>query len=113
MVVNEFSQLTSYLLTDRRVHCDSSIISSFVVNNCRAVMIDSWIRSSIPFTMEQKHQDVLKRMRQNIVADLDVNNGIIIPLTTEFILRDEDITEIKKGKTKPERAAILLDLLPL
>ncbi|OXU28229.1 hypothetical protein TSAR_009640 [Trichomalopsis sarcophagae] len=63
--------------------------------------------------MERRHQDVLRRMRQNIVDDLDVNNGIIIPLTTEFILREEDVIKIKKGKTKPERAAILLDLLPL
>lgn len=62
--------------------------------------------------MEKKHQDVLKRMRKNIVEDLDVYNGIITPLATEYILNQEDVLEIKKGKTKPERAQILLDLLP-
>lgn len=128
IVVNEFVCTTIYLVVQEfsisssiyflptikiRVYCDSSVIPSFV-NNCRAVISNSWIiRSSVPFTMELKHQDVLKRMRQNIVEDLDVNNGIIIPLTTEFILRDEDVTEIKKGNTKPRRAEILLDLLPL
>jgi hypothetical protein len=66
----------------------------------------------MPFTMDQKHQDVLRQMRQNIVDDLDVYNGIILPLTTEYILREEDVNDIKRGKTKEERAQILLDLLP-
>lgn len=62
--------------------------------------------------MDPRHQDVLRQMQQNIVDDLDVFNGIIIPLTTEYILREEDVNYIKKGKTKQERAQILLDILP-
>lgn len=62
--------------------------------------------------MEKKHQDILKQLRQNFLDDLDVFNGIVLPLTTEYILKEEDVESIKKGKTKRERAKILLDLLP-
>ncbi|CAB0035159.1 unnamed protein product [Trichogramma brassicae] len=62
--------------------------------------------------MEQKHKEVLRRMRQKIVEDLDVYNGIIQPLMTEYVLKEEDANDIKKGVSKEERANILLDLLP-
>lgn len=62
--------------------------------------------------MDQKHRDVLVQMRQNIIDDLDVYNGVIMPLTSEYILKEEDVTDIKRGRTKEERAQILLDLLP-
>ncbi|KAJ8681851.1 hypothetical protein QAD02_017643 [Eretmocerus hayati] len=62
--------------------------------------------------MDEKHKDILKRMRRNIVDDLDVFNGIIPPLTTEYILKEEDVDEIKRGGSREERAEILLDILP-
>ena len=62
--------------------------------------------------MEKKHQDVLIRLRQSIIDDVDIYNGIIVPLTTEFILREEDVNDIEQGKSKEEKARILLNLLP-
>lgn len=62
--------------------------------------------------MEKKHQDILKKMHNNFLDDLDVYNGIIPLLTTEYILKDEDVKIIKKGNSKQERVKILLELLP-
>ncbi|XP_058791268.1 apoptotic protease-activating factor 1-like isoform X2 [Phymastichus coffea] len=67
---------------------------------------------NLPFIMDQRHKDILSQMRQNIIDDLDVYNGIIGPLSTEFVLKSEDVENINKGKTKQEKAEILLDLLP-
>lgn len=75
-------------------------------------VISSWKKSLGSITMDRFHQDILRRLRKNIVDDLDVNNGIILPLTTEYILREEDVTDIRIGNTRQERVQILLDLLP-
>lgn len=62
--------------------------------------------------MIQSHKIILQNMRSNIIKDLDVYNGVIPPLTTEYVLKSEDVINIKKGKSKQERAQILLDILP-
>lgn len=62
--------------------------------------------------MESAHREILTRLRSDIINDVDVNNGIINPLSTEYILREEDVNNIRAGKTKPEQAGILLDILP-
>lgn len=67
---------------------------------------------NLPTIMEQRHLDILWEMRQQIIDDLDVFNGIIGPLTTEFVLKPEDVTDINRGRSKQEKAKILLDLLP-
>lgn len=62
--------------------------------------------------MDTSHKDILLRLRTNIVADLDVNNDIIRPLMSEYILKDHDVKYIRVGVTTEERAERLLDLLP-
>ena len=62
--------------------------------------------------MEKIHCDILRKYRRAIIDDVDVNNGIIKPLTTEYILKDDDVKRILNGNTKEERVSILLDILP-
>ncbi|OAD55428.1 Apoptotic protease-activating factor 1 [Eufriesea mexicana] len=62
--------------------------------------------------MDKLHQHILKMLRKSIVADLDVHNGIIKPLQSEYILTDQHIIEIEHGISKQEKAEILLDILP-
>lgn len=62
--------------------------------------------------METSHKNILRHLRKEIIADLDVDNGIISPLKTEFILNDRDVERINNGADKKERASILLDILP-
>ena len=62
--------------------------------------------------MDRIHSETLRKFRKAIIDDVDVHNGIIKPLTSEYILKDDDVKTILKGKTKEERASILLDLLP-
>ncbi|XP_003700960.2 uncharacterized protein LOC100880336 isoform X1 [Megachile rotundata] len=62
--------------------------------------------------MIKLHQSILKRLRSNIVADIDVYNGIIQPLKSEYILKPQDIAQIEAGISKQEKAEILLDILP-
>ncbi|CAK9826161.1 Apoptotic protease-activating factor 1 [Anthophora retusa] len=62
--------------------------------------------------MDKLHQKILKILRKNIVDDMDVHNGILKPLQSEFILTEHHITEIETGTTKEQKAGILLDILP-
>ncbi|XP_011342861.1 apoptotic protease-activating factor 1 isoform X2 [Ooceraea biroi] len=62
--------------------------------------------------MDVSHQDILSRLRMNIVQDLNIENGILQQLQSEYILKDDDIKYIYIGATKEERAERLLDLLP-
>ncbi|XP_071562800.1 uncharacterized protein [Temnothorax nylanderi] len=62
--------------------------------------------------MEKSHRDILTRLRENIIDDLDIDNDIIQPLRNEYILRQEDIKQIYSGATKEARAGWLLDILP-
>ncbi|XP_060817084.1 apoptotic protease-activating factor 1 isoform X1 [Bombus pascuorum] len=62
--------------------------------------------------MEKLHKHILRMLRENIVADMDVHNGIMKPLQSEYILRDQHIQEIEKGPSKQRKAEILLDILP-
>lgn len=62
--------------------------------------------------MEKLHKHILRMLRENIVADMDVHNGIMKPLQSEYILRDQHIQEIEKGASKQRKAEILLDILP-
>ncbi|XP_054000407.1 apoptotic protease-activating factor 1 isoform X1 [Hylaeus anthracinus] len=62
--------------------------------------------------MDRLHQNILKILRNNIVADMDVYNGIISPLKSDYILKDDHIKQIQAGQSKEERAKILLDILP-
>ncbi|XP_018369153.1 PREDICTED: apoptotic protease-activating factor 1-like isoform X2 [Trachymyrmex cornetzi] len=63
--------------------------------------------------MEKLHKDILIRLRKNVIDDLDVDNDIIQPLRNEYILTEDHIKNIYIGATKEERAAKLLDILPL
>ncbi|XP_076176382.1 uncharacterized protein LOC143151283 isoform X2 [Ptiloglossa arizonensis] len=62
--------------------------------------------------MHKSHQNILESLRRNIIADMDVYNGIIQPLKSDYILNDEHIEKIQTGCSKQERAGILLDILP-
>lgn len=62
--------------------------------------------------MQSLHKDILNHLRKKIIADLDVDNGITSLLKTEFILNDKDVERINAGRSKEERASILLDILP-
>lgn len=62
--------------------------------------------------METLHQDILHCLRNNIIDDVDIDNDIIQPLTSEYILTQENIRHIYTGATKQERAEILLEILP-
>ncbi|XP_066591533.1 apoptotic protease-activating factor 1 isoform X2 [Prorops nasuta] len=62
--------------------------------------------------MDSSHKEILHKLEKSIISDVDVYNGIIHPLVSEYILKDQDIAEIQKGASKSERAKILLDLLP-
>ncbi|KAG5314620.1 APAF factor, partial [Acromyrmex insinuator] len=63
--------------------------------------------------MEKLYKDILIRLRKNIIDDLDVDNDIIQPLRNEYIITEDHIKNIYIGATKEERAAKLLDILPL
>ncbi|XP_029055973.1 apoptotic protease-activating factor 1 [Osmia bicornis bicornis] len=62
--------------------------------------------------MDKLHQSILKRLRNSIVADIDVYNGIIQPLKSEYILKAQDIADIDVAISKQQKAEILLDILP-
>ncbi|XP_076641925.1 apoptosome protein Dark isoform X2 [Halictus rubicundus] len=62
--------------------------------------------------MDRLHKNILKELRSNIVIDVDIFNGIIQPLQSEYILSKEDVANIEAGINKQERAEILLDILP-
>jgi hypothetical protein len=62
--------------------------------------------------MDTTHQDILLRLRMDIIEDIDVDNDIIQPLVSEYVLKDEDVKYIYIGATKQDRAQRLLDLLP-
>ncbi|XP_076619262.1 uncharacterized protein LOC143340817 isoform X1 [Colletes latitarsis] len=62
--------------------------------------------------MNELHQNILKDLRESIVADMDVFNGIIEPLKSSSILKDDHIEQIRVGHSKQEKAKILLDILP-
>ncbi|XP_067209405.1 apoptotic protease-activating factor 1 isoform X2 [Linepithema humile] len=62
--------------------------------------------------MEKSHKDILYHLRSNIIDDVDIDNDIIQPLTSEYILTQENIKYIYSGATKQERAGILLNILP-
>lgn len=62
--------------------------------------------------MEKSHKDILTRLRKNIIDDIDVENDIIYPLRSEYILKEEDVRHIYIGTTREERAGNLLDILP-
>lgn len=62
--------------------------------------------------MDSSHKNILKCLRKEIIADIDVNNGIILPLKTEFILNDNDVNRINAGANDEEKAEILLNILP-
>lgn len=62
--------------------------------------------------MDKLHQSILKRLRNSIVADIDVYNGIIQPLKSEYILKTQDIADIDAANSKQQKAEILLDILP-
>jgi len=63
--------------------------------------------------MEKLHKDILIHLRKNIIDDLDVDNDVIQPLRNEYIITEDHIKNIYIGATKEERAAKLLDILPL
>ncbi|XP_012525104.1 apoptotic protease-activating factor 1 isoform X2 [Monomorium pharaonis] len=62
--------------------------------------------------MEKSHREILKRLRKNIIDDLDIDNDVLRPLRDEYILKEEDIKFVYMGETKEARAANLLDILP-
>ncbi|XP_076276380.1 uncharacterized protein LOC143207139 isoform X2 [Lasioglossum baleicum] len=62
--------------------------------------------------MDSLHKNILKDLRSSIVIDVDVFNGIIQPLQSEYILSKEDVAKIEAGNSKQEQAEILLDILP-
>lgn len=62
--------------------------------------------------MEKSHKDILTRLRRNIIDDINIDNDIIQPLRTEYILKEEDIRNIYIGASREERAGNLLDILP-
>ncbi|XP_028982158.1 apoptotic protease-activating factor 1 [Diachasma alloeum] len=62
--------------------------------------------------MEQVHRNILINLRETIVQDLDVTNGVIDHLTKYNILKPEDIVEISSRTTAIEKARRLLDILP-
>ena len=62
--------------------------------------------------MDELHQHILKKLRKDIVNDMDVHNGIIKPLQSEYILTEQQIAQIENGVSKQQQAEILLDILP-
>lgn len=62
--------------------------------------------------MDELHQHILRKLRKDIVHDMDVHNGIIKPLQSEYILTEQQIAQIENGTSKQQQAEILLDILP-
>lgn len=62
--------------------------------------------------MEKLHQDILIQLRDKILDDMDVRNGVLPILTAKYILRQEDVTHIESGIRRRDKAKILLDILP-
>ncbi|XP_063994993.1 apoptotic protease-activating factor 1-like isoform X2 [Diachasmimorpha longicaudata] len=62
--------------------------------------------------MTPLHQKILINLRETIVQDLDVRNGIIERLVNHYILKPEDVAEISSKITAIEKARTLLDILP-
>ncbi|KAK0174087.1 hypothetical protein PV328_007201 [Microctonus aethiopoides] len=62
--------------------------------------------------MEISHREILNRLRDNIIEDLNVHNGIITFLLNKQILNDSDVDKINVETTNPNKAATLLDILP-
>lgn len=62
--------------------------------------------------MDNLHKDILILLRNHIVADVDVNNGVIQPLKSEYILSHQDVTNIQSGTSKEQKCEMLLDILP-
>lgn len=62
--------------------------------------------------MEKLHQHILIQLRDKIVDDMDVRNGVIPVLTAKYILRQEDVKYIESGTSLRNKAELLLDILP-
>lgn len=62
--------------------------------------------------MEKLHQHILIQLRDKIVDDMDVRNGVIPVLTAKYILRQEDVKYIESGTSLRDKAELLLDILP-
>ena len=62
--------------------------------------------------MESIYKDIIQKLQNLIIDDVDINNGIILPLKTEYILKDDDISKIQTAGTREEQTQILLELLP-
>ena len=61
--------------------------------------------------MEDKHREVLRANRMEIVRDLDVDNATSF-LYSKSILTESDRDEIKAIKTLQSKSERLLDILP-
>ncbi|XP_046825757.1 apoptotic protease-activating factor 1 isoform X2 [Vespa crabro] len=62
--------------------------------------------------MEKLHQHILIQLRDKIVDDMDVRNGIVSVLAGNYILEKEDVKYIKSGTSLKNMAERLLDILP-
>ncbi|XP_029154798.1 uncharacterized protein LOC114927905 isoform X2 [Nylanderia fulva] len=70
------------------------------------------IRIILIIKMEHSHQKILHHLRKNIIDDLNIDNNIVEPLTSQGILKTDDIQIIYTGVSNEERAEKLLDILP-
>lgn len=62
--------------------------------------------------MNSIHQHVLTKLEMDLINDLDVNNDIIGPLKSEYILKDEDVLLIQNAGGREEQVKALLNILP-
>ncbi|XP_015189029.1 PREDICTED: apoptotic protease-activating factor 1 isoform X2 [Polistes dominula] len=62
--------------------------------------------------MEQLHQDILQELRDQILDDMDVRNGVLPVLSAKYILKQEDVKYIESGNSIRNKAELLLDMLP-
>ncbi|XP_014606549.1 PREDICTED: apoptotic protease-activating factor 1 isoform X2 [Polistes canadensis] len=62
--------------------------------------------------MEKFHQDILNELREQILADMDVRNGVLPVLSAKYILKQEDVKYIETGISLRDKAELLLEILP-
>ncbi|XP_031834716.2 apoptotic protease-activating factor 1 isoform X2 [Nomia melanderi] len=89
---------------------DRNIPPFFKVDRLKVKVKDD--NTYVKIKMDKLHQNILQQLRRNIVLDMDVFNGIIQPLKSDYILTEQDVARMEACDSKEKRAEILLDILP-
>ncbi|XP_044006935.1 uncharacterized protein LOC122851639 isoform X2 [Aphidius gifuensis] len=62
--------------------------------------------------MNRQHRSILIELREDIVRDIDVNDGVLDELKEKLKLTDKHVAKIMSGETVQNKVEIMLDIIP-